>query len=728
MSFDGERLFDLLPALYRIRDIELARGDAGLLTALERAELDLLEKTSGLTGVQQERLAELTARRDTGPLRELLEVLGEQLGAVEESLDQLYDDQFVETAADWVVPYIGDLIGWRGLHAVAYDAGRGSTPAAGSPRAEVAHTIAFRRRKGTAAMLEQLARDVTGWSARAVEFFQRLGWTQHMNHVRPFHAYAPDLRRGAPLERVGGAFDPTAHTVDVRHVRNRRGRYNIPDVGIFLWRLSACPATRWPSVRVDDRRWRVSPLGHDLRLFSRPEAEGEITHLAEPENVPEPLSRRVLREGLAWYYDPARTLALFVDGSLVVPGTLPGTPKVRVCDLSDEGAGWAHLPTANDEYAVDPLLGRVALPPNLAFPVQVSATFHYGFPGDLGGGEYERAATFSPPLPGEAVVRVPADQPTIQQALNALPGAGVVEITDSRRYAEAPQVAVAAGGRIELRAANGRRPTLALTGEMVVSGGTDSEFVLNGLLVAGEKVRVSPGPGNRLKTLRIVHATLVPGWTLEPDGDPGSPGQPSLLVQAGGVSVEVDHAVVGAVRVDPRSRARLADGVLDATAPTGVAYAAPDGVSGGGELRLDAVTVVGKVHAAVLRRVSNSILLAERVPGDGWSAPVVADRRQKGCVRFSWLPLASRVPRRFRCEPRPGGPAVVPRFTTLRYGVAAYAQLGDATPDAVLRGADDEGEMGAWHLLYAPQREANLRIRLDEYLRVGLEAGIFHET
>jgi hypothetical protein len=33
--------------------------------------------------------------------------------------------------------------------------------------------------------------------------------------------------------------------------------------------------------------------------------------------------------------------------------------------------------------------------------------------------------------------------------------------------------------------------------------------------------------------------------------------------------------------------------------------------------------------------------------------------------------------------------------------------------------------MGAFHNLYQPQRQANLRARLDEYLRFGLEAGIF---
>ena len=36
--------------------------------------------------------------------------------------------------------------------------------------------------------------------------------------------------------------------------------------------------------------------------------------------------------------------------------------------------------------------------------------------------------------------------------------------------------------------------------------------------------------------------------------------------------------------------------------------------------------------------------------------------------------------------------------------------------------------MGAFHFLFAPQRESDLRTRLDEYLRVGLEAGIFYES
>lgn len=714
MSFDAGRLMELLPALYRTRDVALARAEE-LLPPLEAAELQLLETMPGLTLAQQARLAELAERRDRGPLRALLEVLAEQVAVLEEDLEQLYDDQFVETCAEWVVPYVGDLVGWRPLHGSAYAPGS----AAGSARAEVANTIAYRRRKGTAAMLEQLARDVTGWNARAVEFFALLATTQYMNHLRPHNPFAPDLRRGGALDRLGTAFDPVPHTVDVRRASSGRGRYNLPSVGIFLWRLDAYSATDVPAVAVDARRWRLSPLGNDVRLFNRPTTETEITHLAEPANVPEPLTRRALAARLADpldpCYGPSGTLALFVDGVLVDRGDM------RVCNLADDGAAWAHAPA--DHYAVDPVLGRVALPASLPAPAAVSATWHYGFSADLGGGEYDRDHTFAS-APGAPLLRVPGDHATIQDALDALGGEGVVEITDNARYEEAPQVAVAAEKRIELRAADGRRPTLALTGEMTVSGGARAEFALNGLLVTGEKLRVPASAGNELALLRLSHLTLVPGWTLDADGDAQSPAEPSLVVEPGGVQVVAERVITGGVRVADDAAARFADSIVDAVARDGVAYAAPDGFSGGGELEMDAVTVVGKVHAVVLRRISNSILLARPAPADSWDAPVLAGRRQEGCVRFSWLPPEARVPRRFHCVTLPRAP----RFTTLRYGVAAYAQLAAGTPAAVRTGADDEGEMGAFHSLYQPQRESSLRARLDEYLRAGLDAGIFHAT
>lgn len=140
MSINSQQLLELLPAIHRIRDAEIAQQNGW----------------------------------ENGPLEDLVVVIAEQMALMEENIEQSYDDLFIETCADWLTSYIGDVIGYQSLH--------GKVPDVASPRAEVAHTIALRRCKGTAVVLEQLARDVTGWNARAVEFFKELGWTQHMNH------------------------------------------------------------------------------------------------------------------------------------------------------------------------------------------------------------------------------------------------------------------------------------------------------------------------------------------------------------------------------------------------------------------------------------------------------------------------------------------------------------------------------------------------------------------
>jgi hypothetical protein len=161
-----------------------------------------------------------------------------------------------------------------------------------------------------------------------------------------------------------------------------------------------------------------------------------------------------------------------------------------------------------------------------------------------------------------------------------------------------------------------------------------------------------------------------------------------------------------------------------------VAYAAADGESPGAALSLVACTTIGKLHCSEVALISDSILFAALAAGDTWVTPVRAARKQIGCVRFSWLPLESIVPARHRCQPDSQQSAhhIAPRFSSLRYGTPAYGQLTTNTPSEILRGASDESEMGVFHHLYGTQRETNLRIRLAEYLRVGLRAGIFYES
>ena len=236
----SDRLYDLLPAVHRMRDEE--RG---------------------------------------GPLRALLSVIGEQVDVVEQDIARLYDNWFIETCDDWVVPYIADLIGYRTVQEA------GLAPATSSPadlrrarrlvpRREVADTLAFRRRKGTLALFDELAGSVTGWPARAVEFYRLLGWTQHLSHLHADRGRSIDLRDGDALERLNGPFDRLAHTVDVRRTVSRRqiGRYNIPSIGVFIWRLKPYSVTDCRPLCIESEGpecFTFSILGNDTQLYTKPD-------------------------------------------------------------------------------------------------------------------------------------------------------------------------------------------------------------------------------------------------------------------------------------------------------------------------------------------------------------------------------------------------------------------------------------------------------------------------
>lgn len=723
MSYTAEILYNLLPAIYRIRDAEIGAVLPEPLSTAEQAELATLAEEAHPTPQQLARLSELQQKqvRPREPLKALLHLFAEQFVVVEENLDQLYDDLFIETCADWVVPYLGDLLGYQPLHAL----GGGANPA----RAEVAHTIALRRRKGTAAVLEQLAYDVTGWKARCVEYFQLLAATQYMNHPRPQCRYSPDLRNWQELRRIASPFTSTARTVEVRRIDNSRGRFNIPNIGLHLWRIAAYPHSRSPALRLDDRRYVISPLGQKMALYTRPRSENDITHLAEPINVPEPISRRTMAAQLPLYYgfrrdegsdidNPEPSVVLYVDGN-EVPRS-----RVVVCNLADAGSAWAHEAPLG-KYAIDPELGRVTVAADLPAPESVRVTYHYGFPADIGGGEYgrEREAL----APGVRIRRVPTEYPTVAEALAELAGSGVVEIVDSSRYEEALDITVHAGGHIILRSEEQCRPTIVLSGDMEVRGGEQSSFTLDGVVLSGGRLRVPAG--GDLARLYLCHATLVPGLALDTTGNPTSPDVPSLVVEQDGVTVTLEKSIVGGLRVAAGCVVSGSGAIIDATAADGLAYAAPHADSHGAPLSLDACTVIGRIRAQAMGMISNSILLARRRKGDPLSA-VHIERRQVGCVRFSWLPGDSLVPRRHRCQPQDGvgEGTTAPHFTTLRYGMAAYCQLARSSSEAIRRGADNESEMGAYHHLYPAQREANLRIRLQEFLRAGLAAGIFYES
>jgi len=164
----------------------------------------------------------------------------------------------------------------------------------------------------------------------------------------------------------------------------------------------------------------------------------------------------------------------------------------------------------------------------------------------------------------------------------------------------------------------------------------------------------------------------------------------------------------------------------------------------GCDAEVQSSTILGGVQVRSLQ-AGNSIF-----EGNVW-----AERTQAGCVRFSYLHNAVRVPRRYRCQPdwavqkkiaaelkrnphlskderdsitRTVESRLYPAFASLTFGDPAYAQLRSSCATEVRAGADDGAEMGVFRYLQQPQREANLRQALEEYLRFGLEAGILYVT
>ena len=120
---------------------------------------------------------------------------------------------------------------------------------------------------------------------------------------------------------------------------------------------------------------------------------------------------------------------------------------------------------------------------------------------------------------------------------------------------------------------------------------------------------------------------------------------------------------------------------------------------------------------------------------------VIAERQQTGCVRFCSVPDGSQTAARYHCQPDLALAGVTdpatqdairarlrPQFTSIDFGQPGYGQLSQRCAGEITTGAEDGSEMGAFKFLQQPQRMANLRIALDEYLRFGLEAGTIEET
>ncbi len=764
----SSNLFNLLPSIYRNRD-----ADAGNI------------------------------------LQNLFAILQDAHDAVDNDIAMLYENWFIETCAEWVVPYMGDLLGTPTLQT--------SNVAGGfTLRSYVAATLSYRKRKGTSIVVEQLARDITNWPALAVEEFQLLATTQYMQHLRPASIATVNMRDAAALASINGPFDSAARTADVRGIDDDsisdladsgepasatllRGKPNLNNIAIFLWRIASYAiegVTPRAMASTPDGRFRFHPAGIDMPLFSPGRALAQFTAPTSAMDVPSPLDRRTLSADLEALrqsiVDTGTGVSAFFGDTPVLQILLGGSPvpaqEISICDLSDIDASgdWRTLPTslsytrASDgalvaqkiTACVDPVLGRFAL--TAGAPSQpVLTNYSYGFSGNIGGGPYDRTASVEAVMTGVDPnsqsssfwqVAVSANKllaqdvyPDLSSAVavwnaqhQGSPQFGVIVLLDSETYT-APADPILLGDGSSLLIVGASWPSLNSTGNIVsytlaaqncrphlvgdlhVSGsapdGSDNPgtLLLNGLLHEGSIV-VEAG---NLGRMRLEHYTLIP-----PAASTATTGSIIIAASTGlensSLSVEIESSIIGPITfpsgVTGAPSLTINQSIVDAGGAVAIQARAADATITGSTI----LGSIGSSSASGLRTLTASNVL--------FTGSVRVERVQSGCARYcSFTPDTIAVPRRFRCQPdlaltniTDAGEAeairtsLTPSFTSLTYGDPAYGQLSAGCAPELRAGADDGSEIGAFGFLKQPQRDANLRSVLPEYLRLSFRAGIFY--
>ncbi len=689
-------------------------------------------------------------------------VLGSQYGALEANIEALYEDWFIETCAPWVIPYIGDLLGIPGINRPGYRAP--------TERSLVANTIAYRRRKGVPSVVGRVVADATGWPAYVVQFFELLGATQFLEHVRPGKGGTIDLSDATALAALGTPFNSVAHTVDVRRSAVEpsdasgliapEGRFNLPLLGLFVWRLGSFPVHRGTPRRVAPGCYTFNPLGLDGPLFNPPFERPEIDQAITPMDLPVRLEPHALREEIrsrsrgeepyTAFFGAAPAFQVFVRQDTAAWKAIPAG-EIVICDLSQWQRPEPIVPPGHSSVdapmeqsfavAVDTVLGRLAFA-DASDPTDVEVNYAYGLSGALGAGTYARQSA-----------RVGAESPTwtgvvgkdvlgpespaghhrfdgVEQALGAWAGSGVdgiLRIADNGIYPfGTTPIGLPPGRHLLIEACGGCRP--CLTGDRILAGGGPGAcLTLDGILIDGG-IELRGGAA-----LRIRHCTLTGG--ISSDG--GSLAKQSVPALEGPeVELTIDGSIVGALRLpEGVERFEIRDSTVDGGSGWAISggsdRAVPGGVAPGPAMTVERSTIFGRVA------VSQIILASDVI----FTEPVSVRRLEAGSLRFCYVPLGSSTPGRYRCQPDlalskardadgrdVAAKRINPSFTATVLGDPGYAQLASGCPAEIAAGGSGDSEMGVFHSLHQPQRRARVPEVLREYLPWGLEVNVVEVT
>lgn len=643
----------------------------------------------------------------------LLQAVEEQWLDLAADVDRVLDDVFPDSAADWALPYLAQVLG------LPPDAGR----------AEIGSVTALRRRRGTPAALEDFATVVTGWHARVTEGWQTTLWCQRLGH--PVRRTASlSLRRREHL-LAGTGLDPTRRSVTPGGSHHPAAA----TAAVFPWQVrrfgltEACP--------LPDGRLALHPLGLPAPLYLRPDllviasdAEDErppgTLPALRPPRAPGDLPLRAtwrLIEALA----PDRITygqvwALGAGHPLTEGGE--EAPKLLAVTVDGQPVPWSDirltsLPSAGapapgpDQVLVDPSRGVLVPGSNLSGTVRT--VFYRPSAGQIGAlaataeaNERAGAVIVVDPAggshaPGQQVV---PDLDAAVTAALAVTGTGTgpgpdVEIrleTNDRLAAPAPLVTAPGATRWRIVAPAGLTPVITST---LAIGSPGLRIELAGCYLEGD---LEIGPDVAAVTLTGVTMNPVAGRTLTVHSDAWA-----LRLTATRCHLGPIHADLSAFPIT------LTDCVVDGAGvpvnPCGAPPAAPAVVPSvraadrfPPQVRATACTFAGPVTVDTIEATDCLFL-------DGLRTIVTSE----GHVRYCHLgdaddPQAHPVPFASLSGPLPA--LLSTGVESAGYYAPALSAPSERGADPILTGASDGGEIGAYH----HARRGPLALRLAQRL------------
>lgn len=394
-------------------------------------------------------------------------------------------------------------------------------------------------------------------------------------------------------------------------------------------------------------------------------------------------------------------------------------------------ATWA-LTVSQRDWVIDPARGRLLWVGAGAAPTPLVGHY-YGFSGSIGAGGYDRSDALID-VTTHTISGGGAIQTTNSAVANFLPpDAGlmpdgtprraVVEIVDSRTYTSVGNRSAITD--LEIRAANRQRPYVLLTQHWALNTGANTESTL---LIDGLWIGASGGARNvelrgDYETVTLRHVTLDPGGRNAQNQT-----IPPVTLRIVG-SVErliIENSIVGPIRLATGGtveRIEISDSIVDGRNVANQQAIVADN----GQVSLERVTVFGELDI--------EWLYASEALITGFAD---VTNTQEGCFRFSavlerrnpLLPISasnphSRMPRPYESHFLAH---VTGFFTSTVFGQPGYAQLSEAAPATLQRGAENGSEIGAFSHLLNPIKADSLRAKVDEFAPFGVLLFTIFET